>query len=109
VYKVILSLYTLIMAKRTTLARNWCFTVNNYTEQDVICLDNIDCEYIIYGKEKGEKQDTPHLQGYIQMKRKMRLTGLKKLLMNVYKLSITLYTPSILFNSLDPFFELTIW
>jgi hypothetical protein len=68
------------MSKQGPLAKNWCFTINNYTEQDVACLDDIECQYIIYGKETGETEQTPHLQGYIQMKKKIRLTGLKKLL-----------------------------
>lgn len=72
------------MAKQGSLAKNWCFTINNYTEQNIEIIDQIDCEYVIYGKETGEANQTPHLQGYIQMKRKMRLTGLKKLLMKAH-------------------------
>jgi hypothetical protein len=68
------------MTKQGPLAKNWCFTINNYTEPDIACLDEIDANYIIYGKETGEAEETPHLQGYVQLKKKMRLTGLKKLI-----------------------------
>ena len=57
---------------------NWCFTINNYTEDDITLLDNIDCKYIIYGKEVGES-GTPHLQGFVVFKINKRLSGCKKL------------------------------
>ena len=45
-------------------SKHWCFTLNNYTESDCQRLDNIDCTYIIYGKETGQN-GTPHLQGFL--------------------------------------------
>jgi hypothetical protein len=59
-------------------ARNWCFTLNNYTSEDITKLDQLDCRYIIYGKEVAPDTGTPHLQGYIQGKRSQRLSWLKK-------------------------------
>lgn len=50
--------------------RYWCFTVNNYSESDIMRLKiyaEEKCRYITFGKEKG-KEGTPHLQGYLQMK-----------------------------------------
>jgi len=64
--------------------RNWCFTLNNYTEEDEVRLtrDSPDNQhaYIIIGKEVGEC-GTPHLQGYVEydsaytMKRTKELLG----------------------------------
>lgn len=43
---------------------NWCFTVNNYSPEDEQSIQQIDCKYIVYGREVGES-GTPHLQGTI--------------------------------------------
>lgn len=61
--------------------RNWCFTLNNYTSEDEDLLKsffNEYCRYMVYGKEIGSKEHTPHLQGYIQLKKKLRMLSLKK-------------------------------
>ncbi len=56
----------------------WCFTVNNYTDENIDSLNKVECRYIIYGKEKG-KTGTPHLQGYIELSKRKSLMGVKKL------------------------------
>lgn len=67
------------MAGQMNPVRNWCFTVNNYSEDDYTKVLNYhEAGYVIIGKEKG-KNGTPHLQGYIQMKKKCRLTAMKKI------------------------------
>ena len=58
------------------------FVINNYTETEV-------CQVIQtlkkiakkggFGKEVGEEEGTPHLQGFISLKRKLRITGITKL------------------------------
>lgn len=70
--------------------KNWCFTWNNYPsnyqeifqakEEEIQCVGGRYSihRYLIAGKEKGEN-GTPHLQGYLQLKKKKRLTALKKL------------------------------
>lgn len=58
-------------------ARNFCFTINNYTEEDKNVVENIECKYIIYGFEKGKKE-TPHIQGYIEFKNARTVKGLSK-------------------------------
>ena len=61
--------------------RNWCFTLNNYTSEHEDLLKsffNEYCRYMVYGKEIGSKEHTPHLQGYIQLKKKLRMLSLKK-------------------------------
>ena len=49
-------------------AKNWCFTINNPTEEDNYekLKDSGYLQYIIVGHETGE-DGTPHFQGYIQL------------------------------------------
>lgn len=61
----------------------WVFTLNNYTEQDLIEIERVVVPlslYITWGKEVGEEAATPHLQGYVEWKTKKRLTQVKKLI-----------------------------
>ena len=62
--------------KQTT---NWCFTLNNYTEEEVASIQALDVRYIIYGKEVGEA-GTPHLQGYVNLSRTQKLSFVAKLI-----------------------------
>lgn len=57
--------------------RNFCFTINNYTEEDVRMCNEIVCTYIVYGYEQGEN-NTPHLQGYIYYQNKKEWNVLKR-------------------------------
>lgn len=57
-------------------SRNWCFTINNYTETDILACDEIECSYVIYGDEVGDT-NTPHLQGYIEFKDAKSLKSIK--------------------------------
>lgn len=57
----------------------FCFTINNYDDSDIEAVRNMDCQYVIFGYEVG-KSGTPHLQGYMELKKKKRFTTLKKLL-----------------------------
>lgn len=60
-----------------SIGKNWCFTINNWSASDLAWAQDVDCKYIIYGKEKGEL-GTPHLQGFIVFATNKRLAGVKK-------------------------------
>jgi len=48
--------------------RAWTFTLNNYTpvhEEHIQTIVKNLCRYIVYGKEVGVQDGTPHLQGYV--------------------------------------------
>lgn len=72
------------MAERSTdrtdkPSKSWTFTLNNPTETEEKILKDLDCSYLIYGKEIGEN-GTPHFQGCVTFATTKRLSGLKKVL-----------------------------
>lgn len=60
-------------------SRSYCFTINNYTDENIKEIEKLECRYCIIGKEIGEK-GTPHLQGYIEFDGPVRFNSIKKLL-----------------------------
>lgn len=61
----------------SAFATRYVFTINNYTETDI---DNVrslvsSCNYLVFGREVGES-GTPHLQGFLILKRSQRFTWL---------------------------------
>lgn len=58
----------------------WCFTYNNYTEEDYARICEIDCQYLIVGKEVAPETGTKHLQGYIKFYNARFFTATKALL-----------------------------
>lgn len=62
-------------------ARNWVFTWNNYTTEDVIYTKTVPCKYITWGEEIGE-QGTRHLQGYVEFDTVKSLKTLRELFKN---------------------------
>lgn len=61
-------------------ARNYCVTLNNYTEEDYKNFCECKCKYIVVGKEVG-KSGTPHLQTYVEFSEGISMAQLKKRLM----------------------------
>lgn len=59
-------------------SRRWCFTVNNWTPEDEELFQQLECKYLVYGREVGES-GTPHLQGYVRFNAMKRLSAMKKL------------------------------
>lgn len=61
-------------SKQISPSVRWCFTLNNYSEDECNSISSIvpqKCKKWIIGKEVGES-GTPHLQGYIEFKTKSR-------------------------------------
>lgn len=64
-------------------ARNWCFTLNNYTDDEISLLRTISSQvrYLCFQKEIGQ-EGTPHLQGFISFKKQTSLRSVKALVSN---------------------------
>lgn len=62
-------------------AKNWIFTINNYTEQEeeqlALLASQDDVIFLLYGREVGSQRDTPHLQGMLLLSHRLRLGTLK--------------------------------
>lgn len=56
----------------------WCFTINNWTEDEKDRLLAWASQYLVVGEEVGEN-GTPHLQGFVVFSGQKRLSGVKKL------------------------------
>lgn len=62
--------------------RRWCFTINNYEEENLKILkekDMPEMRYLVCGEEVGES-GTPHLQGYIELTRPLVMKQVKALI-----------------------------
>lgn len=57
-------------------SRNWCFTINNPTNNELQFNDNV--RFCVWQKERGT-EGTEHLQGYIELRSPRRLSYLKSL------------------------------
>lgn len=69
-------------SKKQTQSTNWVFTLNNYTDDEVIKIGGLIFDEkpwdhnsskvrgVAYAHEVGEKEGTPHLQGFLQLTKK---------------------------------------
>lgn len=58
----------------------YCFTLNNYTDDEYVAMDTWpNVVYLIVGKEVAPDTGTPHLQGYVVLKKDQRVSAMKKL------------------------------
>lgn len=60
----------------------WCFTLNNYTHEDIVKLNALasSVDYLVFGKETAPTTGTPHLQGYVAFSVNKRLQAAKRAL-----------------------------
>lgn len=58
----------------THRSRNFAFTFNNYTAQDVLAVRHFPCSYLVFGFEVSES-GTPHLQGTVVFPNAKTLTS----------------------------------
>lgn len=68
--------------KPKSVRRGWCFTLNNYTEAECDSIKKLLTKesvlYAVVGKEVADS-GTPHLQGYVHLRRRSRFSAVKKL------------------------------
>lgn len=67
------------MSPSSPQSARWCFTVNNWNEDNIKALACLPCKYVAYGKETGAN-GTAHLQGYVVFVANKRLPAVKKIL-----------------------------
>ncbi|WBG01488.1 replication-associated protein [Army ant associated cyclovirus 9] len=70
------------MALNNTL-RRFCFTIPNYTDDDVRRVQEFaknESKYFVYGREICPRTGTPHLQGLCNLQRPRRFNTVKRLL-----------------------------
>nr|QLM00364.1 replication-associated protein [Goose circovirus] len=71
------------MAKNGNYAyKRWVFTINNPTFEDycaVVEFCNLDnCKFAIVGEEKGDREGTPHLQGFLSLRKNAKAAALEE-------------------------------
>lgn len=64
-----------------SLAKHWCFTLNNYSQDDELRLQALGPPVVhaVIGREVGES-GTPHLQGYLCLSERKRMAFVKRLI-----------------------------
>lgn len=68
---------------RVNKARQWCFTLNNFTATDESKLATFfdsHCKWMCFGREIAPETGTPHLQGVFYLNSQKSLRSIKKLM-----------------------------
>jgi len=67
-----------------TVVRKFCFTLNNYSEEDEQRIQSNAplFKYIVYGRERAPRSGTPHLQGFGNLRRPSRFSAIKTIIGN---------------------------
>lgn len=58
-------------------SKNWCLTLNNYNDHELI-FDPVTMVYLVYGREVSGT-GTPHLQGYVVLHERTRIGTVKRM------------------------------
>lgn len=66
--------------EKSKQSRGWCWTLNNYTEEDIESLTSNPHPYVIFGKETAPETGTKHLQGFSYFPNKATFGKIKSLL-----------------------------
>lgn len=77
-------------------SKYWCFTLNNYSDEELnglLLRLKPQCSYYVIGREVADS-GTPHLQGYVEFNRRLRLSNAKALLGNRAHVEIRKGTPA---------------
>lgn len=62
----------------------YCFTWNNYTDDNIEALKSENFRYLIFGHEVAPTTGTPHLQGYIYYKNQRTVSAIIKKLKGIH-------------------------
>lgn len=81
-----------------TSAKHWCFTLNNYTDDETAALtalgteSSFDLVYLVFGRETGES-GTAHLQGFVSFSRRKTLNQCRQIISTRAHLEVAKGTP----------------
>ena len=64
--------------ERNYKARNWCFTLNNYTFAEENAIKRIECKWMVLGREFSS--GTPRLEGAISFENPRYFKAMKTLI-----------------------------
>lgn len=70
-----------VRQKQTSLAKNYVVVINNYTvdKHGVLAAVSPHCNYCCFGHETAPTTGTPHIQGFISLKKQQRMKAVQSL------------------------------